>query len=128
MGLLASVALSASDVHDMKIKKIKEEREGVSKEKLETTKEPFAIIKQQEEIKVMVIPDIVKESKATFTVNALMEEKAFINGNWHVEGDVIQGYTLGYVGTKGVVLRKDNEVKKVFLQKRSKSTLNIILN
>jgi len=127
ISLFSCLVLNAGNVYDMKIDKIKKEREGINKEVLKNTKEPFAVVKITEKKKEMIVPDIVVEEEKTFSLNAIMNKRAYINGNWQKEGDVIEGYTLKYVGNKGVVLRKDNEIKKVFLQGRAKKKLNIII-
>jgi len=107
----------------MKIKKIREERPSVSLKKLETTKEPFAIIKKKENKKVIVVPDeVIAES--TFMLDGIMNKTAYINGDWYKIGDVIDGYTIGYIGKKGVVLRKDNDIKKVFVHKQIKNKID----
>ena len=123
IALLTSLALNASEVHDIKIKKIREERPSVSLKKLETTKEPFAIIQRKENKKVIVVPDeAVAES--TFTIDGIMNKTAYINGKWYKIGDIIDGYTIGYIGNKGVVLRRENDIKKVFVHKQIKNKID----
>jgi len=128
ISLFSCLALNASNVHDIKIEKIKKEREGITKTTLLETKEPFALVKITEEKKVMVVPDTIIEDEKVFVLNAIINKKAYLNGAWHKEGDSIEGFTLKHVGVKGIVLRQGNEIKKVFLHGRAANKLNIILN
>ena len=47
-----------------------------------------------------------------------MNGKAYINESWKSIDETVMGYTLKFVGKKGVVLRSGNNIKKLFLHKK----------
>ncbi len=104
--------LSVEQIENM-ISKIHLKREGVKLETLEATKEPFVRIKEEDNISRIVIPD--KREEAELTLHAIVNGKAYVNDEWKAIDDTIMGYTLKYVGKRGVVLRKGNNIKKLFL-------------
>jgi cephalosporin-C deacetylase-like acetyl esterase len=104
--------LSVKQIENM-ISKIHLKREGVKLETLEATKEPFVRLKEENNVSKIVIPE--KREEAELTLHAIVNGKAYINDTWKAIDDTIMGYTLKYVGKRGVVLRKDNTIKKLFL-------------
>ncbi len=107
---------------DLSIKKIEEmvekihlKREGVALETLNNTKDPFVHLKKENNTTVMEVPE-GKEDVA-LSLHAIMAGKAYINDSWEKSGDKILGYTVEYIGKKGVVLRNGNSIKKLFLGK-----------
>jgi len=104
--------LSVEQIENM-INKIHLKREGVKLETLEATKEPFVRIQEENNVSKIVIPE--KREEAELTLHAVVNGKAYINDEWKAIDDTIMGYTLKYVGKRGVVLRKDNKIKKLFL-------------
>jgi hypothetical protein len=106
--------LSVDQIRDMVIK-IHEKREGISLSTLETTKEPFVRLQEENNMTVFVIPEKAEETK--LTLHAILNGKAYINNTWKGIDDTIGGFTLKYIGKKGVVLRNNNQIKKLFLHK-----------
>ena len=104
--------LSVKQIQEM-VSKIHEKREGIKLETLETTQEPFIRVEEENNTTTFVIP--VAEETAKLSLHAIMNGKAYINDSWKGVDDTIMGYTLKYVGKRGVVLRNDNNVKKLFL-------------
>ncbi len=104
--------LSVEQIENM-INKIHLKREGVKLETLEATKEPFVRIKEENNVSTIVIPE--KREEAELTLHAIVNGKAYINDEWKAIDDTIMGYTLKYLGKRGVILRKDNNIKKLFL-------------
>lgn len=104
--------LSVKQIEEM-VSKIHEKREGIKLETLEATQEPFIRLKEENNITTVVIPAVGETVK--LSLHAIMNGKAFINESWKVVDDTIMGYTLKYVGKRGVVLRNGNNVKKLFL-------------
>ena len=113
--------LSVQMIENM-IQKIHLKREGISLDKLEQTKEPFVRIKQEENTTVVIAPS-PKEEDVRLSLHAIMGGKAFINDGWKKVDDVILGYTVKYIGKKGVVLRNRNTIKKLFLGKPKKKII-----
>ena len=107
--------LSVKQIQEM-VSKIHEKREGIKLETLEATQEPFIRVEEENNITTFVVP--VAEETAKLSLHAIMNGKAYINESWKGVDDTIMGYTLKYVGKRGVVLRNGNNVKKLFLHKK----------
>ena len=107
--------LSVKQIEEM-VSKIHEKREGIKLETLEETKEPFVRLEEENNVTTFVIPEKAEEAK--LSLHAIVNGKAYINEAWKSIDDTIMGYTLKYVGKKGVVLRNGNNVKKLFLHQK----------
>ncbi len=114
--------LSVEQIQQM-VSKIHEKREGVKLETLETTKEPFVRLEEDNNITTFVIP--VKAEEAKLSLHAIVNGKAYINDAWKSVDDTIMGYTLKYVGKRGVVLRNGNHIKKLFLHEKRDSFITL---
>ncbi len=114
--------LSVKQIQEM-VLKIHEKREGVKLETLEATKEPFVRRAQENNVTTFVIP--VQEDVVKLTLHAILNGKAYINDSWEGIDDTIMGYTLKYVGKKGVVLRNANNIKKLFLHKKRDDLIKV---
>ncbi len=107
--------LSVKQIQEM-VSMIHEKREGIKLETLEETKEPFVRLEEENNITTFVIPEQAEEAK--LVLHAIVNGKAYINESWQGVDDTIMGYTLKYVGKRGVVLRNGNNVKKLFLHQK----------
>jgi len=110
--VLLNADLSVEQIQKM-VMKIHEKREGVKLVTLESTKDPF--IRLVEENNVTTFSNIESKKEAKLVLHAIVNGKAYINDSWSSVDDTIMGYTLKYIGTRGVVLRNGNHVKKLFL-------------
>jgi hypothetical protein len=106
--------LSVKQIEQM-VEKIHLKREGIGLDKLENTPEPFIRIKQENNTTVLEVPK--QEENVKLMLHAIMEGKAYINDGWKKVDDQIFGYTVKYIGKKGVVLRNGNTIKKLFIGK-----------
>jgi hypothetical protein len=105
------------------VAQIHEQREGIQLETLQETKEPFVRLEETEdEVATFVIPE---KSDAKLTLHAIVNGKAYINDGWVGVEEKVMGYTLKYVGKRGVVLRNGNNIKKLFLTKDENSFIQI---
>jgi len=120
---LLSADLSVKQIEEM-VKKIHLKREGISLETLENTKEPFVRVKNENNVTVIEVPT-KKEEDVKLNLHAIMGGKAYINDGWKKTGDNILGYTVEYIGKKGVVLRNGNTIKKLFLGKAKENFIKI---
>ena len=116
--------LSLAEIQKM-VTKIHEKREGVNLETLEDTKEPFVRLEEDENnVSTFVIPektqDAVKDD-VRLVLHAIVNGKAYINSEWVKIEENILGYVLKHIGKRGVVLRNENRIKKLFLKKQEKS-------
>ena len=114
--------LSAEQIEDM-VKKIHEKRVGADLNTLEMTKEPFIRVKKEDNVTTVVLPAEVMEEKVS--LHAIMSGKAYINDGWKDVNDTVMGYTLKYVGKRGVVLRNGNHIKKLFLHEEKDNFITI---
>ncbi|MCF6244727.1 MAG: hypothetical protein L3J43_06790 [Sulfurovum sp.] len=114
--------LSMDQIRGM-VQKIHDRREGISLDKLRETREPFVRLEEENNTTKFVIPVDNKESK--LSLNAIINKMAYINGEWKGIDDEISGFTLKYVGKKGVVLRNDNQIKKLFLDIKRENFITI---
>jgi len=109
-------------IRDM-VQKIHDKREGINLETLSQTREPFVRLQEENNVTTFVIP-VEKENTKLF-LNAILNKAAYINGEWKGIDDNISGYTVKYIGKKGVVLRNDNQIKKLFLHKERENFITI---
>jgi len=114
--------LSVDQIRDM-VTKIHEKREGIKLETLENTKEPFVRMAEENNVTTFVIP--VKAEETKLSLHAILNGKVYINNKWIRIGDNIGGFTLKYIGQKGVVLRSENQIKKLFLHKKRENFITI---
>ena len=125
VGLLTSniyADLSMDQIRTM-VKKIHDKREGISIDTLAKTQEPFVRLERTENnVTAYVMP--VTENEV-LSLNAIVNKSAYINDQWRSIDDNIGGFILKYVGEKGVVLRNDNQIKKLFLHERRDSFIQI---
>jgi len=114
--------LSMDQIRDM-VQKIHDKREGIGIEKLKETKEPFVRLQEENNVTTFVIP--MEKENTKLSLNAILNKKAYINGEWKGLDDNVSGYAIKYIGKKGVVLRNDNQIKKLFLHKKRENFITI---
>ena len=124
MTIIANADLSVKQIEEM-VHKIHKEREGVKLETLEDTKEPFVRLQEENNISTFVIPTVKTTEEAKLVLHAIVNGKAYINDSWLKKDDKIFGYTLKYIGNKGVVLRNENHIKKLFLRKQENDFIKL---
>ena len=113
--------LSVEQIQKMVVS-IHEKREGVKLETLDTTVSPFVRLEAESNGTTFTAP--IKEEEK-LALHAIVNGKAFINDAWSNVGDTIMGYTLKYVGKRGVVLRDGNHIKKLFLHEKRDSFIKL---
>jgi len=115
--------LSVDQIKNMVVQ-IHEKREGIDLSTLKRTKEPF-VVRQEEEQETVYIPPAVVKVETKMSLHAIMNGKAYINDSWKSVNDKIFGYTLKYVGKRGVVLESGNQIKKLFLHEKRDNFIKI---
>ncbi len=109
---------------DMMIDKIKKPRDGILLEALSQTPDPF---KQQIVLgEGNTTETIISKKDKDFSLNAIMNGKAFIDGEWRIKDDVVSDYTVVFIGKKGVVLVRERNIVKLFLEKKEHKNFIII--
>ena len=119
--VLVNADLSVEQIQKM-VMQIHEKREGVKLVTLETTKDPFIRISEEDNVTALIIPE---KEEAKLVLHAIVNGKAYINDSWSSLGDTIMGYTVKYIGQRGVVLRNGNHVKKLFLHEKRDSFIKL---
>ncbi len=119
---LAVADLSVKQIETM-VQKIHLKREGIALKTLEQTKEPFIRIKKEENKPVVVELPSQMEEDVKLSLHAIMGGKAYINDGWKKVGDVVMGYTVKYIGKRGVVLQNGTTIKKLFVGKPKEQLL-----
>jgi len=122
VSVFAYADLSVEQIREM-VTKIHEKREGIDLKTLENTKEPFVRLQKENNVTTFVIP--VQAAETKLSLHAILNGKAYINEEWKKVNDSVGGYTLNYVGKKGVVLRNENQIKKLFLHKKRENFIMI---
>ena len=123
LSIMAFADLSVKQIQKM-VNKIHEKREGVELKTLEDTKEPFVRLQEENNVTTFVIPAKI-DTKVKLTLHAIVNGKAFINNSWSSVDDNILGYTLKFIGKRGVVLRNNNHIKKLFLHKERNNFITL---
>jgi len=113
--------ISVNQIRDM-VTKIHKQRAGISLETLESTKEPFIHIEKESNVR---LPVLSKKVETNMVLHSILNGKAYINNGWKSLGSIIDGYTLKYIGEKGVVLRNKNKIKKLFLRKNRENFITV---
>ena len=124
MTISMNADLSVKQIEEM-VHKIHKQREGIKLETLEDTKEPFVRLQEENNVSTFVIPTVKVTEEAKLVLHAIVNGKAFINESWMNVNDNILGYQLKYIGNKGVVLRNENHIKKLFLRKQENDFIKL---
>ena len=120
--VLLNADLSVEQIQKM-VLKIHEKREGVELATLENTKDPFIRFHEEDNATVFYVAE--KKEEAKLVLHAIVNGKAYINDSWKSLDDKIMGYTLKYIGKRGVVLRNGNHIKKLFLHQNRDNFITI---
>ncbi|SFV51937.1 hypothetical protein MNB_SV-3-906 [hydrothermal vent metagenome] len=104
--------------------KIHEKREGIVLTELDTTPEPFVRLEEENNVTTFVIP-VTNINEAKLELHAIVNGKAYINDSWMDIDQSILGYKLKFIGKRGVVLRNENHIKKLFLKKQKNSFIQL---
>jgi len=113
--------LSVEQIEEM-VLRIHEKREGVRLKTLESTKNPFIRLNEEDNTTIF---STSSEEDAKLDLNAIVNGKAFINDAWRSVDDVVLGYTLKYIGQGGVVLRSGNHIRKLYLNEKKHNFITI---
>ena len=122
--ILFAGSLSSEEITNM-ITKIKEERVGISLAKLEMTENPFIIHKQKKVVQNVekTVEEVKKEVE--YTLHAILNHAAFINGKWYKQGDKLGLYRVVYIGKKSVDLTSEFAKKTLHMKKRKNKLMNL---
>ena len=103
------------DIKKMVIE-IQKPRKGATVDKLSDVADPFIKVEKDLNITKESLPE---KKEVDIKLGGIMNSRAYINDAWRKEGDRVSGYTLKYIGTKGIVLVEGKDIRKVFLHKKN---------
>ncbi len=112
LGVTTLSAEATIQVIDDMVVKIQQPREGVMAGELESISNPFIILSKKDDNSTKIVATIAKEEQ--FVLRGIVNDRVFINNRWYKAGDKISGYTLEYIGLRGIVLADDKHIKKIF--------------
>ena len=112
--VLVNADLSVEQIQKM-VLQIHEKREGVQLATLENTKDPFIQVNEENNVTTFTVPE---NEEAKLVLHAIVNGEAYINDSWSSPNETVMGYTVKYIGPRGVVLRNGNHVKKLFLHEK----------
>ena len=114
---------------DEQIEAIKPPRKGIDLKKISHLKDPFIYLKAKKRTKrtsyrrsrysKSTSTKVRTYSSSKFSLEAILNKSALINGKWYKEGEKIYGYKLEKVNLKTVLLTKGK--KQLLLSTVSKS-------
>lgn len=120
--VFSTADISLKQIEDM-VTKIHQKREGVKLETLDNIVEPF--VRVAENNTTIILEPVTKKKEEKLVLHAIVNGKAYINDSWSVLDDQIMGYTLKFIGQRGVVLRNGNHIKKLYLRKTRDSFITL---
>ena len=123
--LLCAGSLSPDEITNM-VKNIKKERAGIALTILEKTENPFIIHKKKKTVE-NVKKEATKEvhQEVVYTLHAILNHAAFIDGKWYKKGDKLGTYRIGYIGKQSVTLSSKFAKKTLQLKKRKNKFINL---
>jgi hypothetical protein len=123
--LLSAGSLSSDEITNM-ISKIKEERVGISLEKLESTSNPFIINKKKKVVKKIEKGEPVEvRQEVDYKLHAILNHAAFINSKWYKKGDKLGLYHIVYIGKRSVDLTSESDKKTLHIKKRNNKFIKL---
>jgi len=117
--LISCVCLDADDIDDI-VNKIKKDRvSSINKKELLSVKSPLVKM-------VKIDKNSTKDSnktesaivlrKESFSLDAIMNNSALINGKWYKKGDKIYSYVIKDIMDDSVYLKDGNKTKIIFFK------------
>ena len=124
IGCVATLAFSSAAIQtiDKMVAQIKEPRKGIALKELSSTPDPFVAMSKDVNVTEIIVPKVKRKD---LVLGGIVNHQAYIDGAWRKEGDVMSGYTLKYVGTRGVVLMDGEHIKRLFLHKKTEGLITM---
>jgi len=123
--LLSAASLSHDEISNM-ILKIKEERVGILITKLESTENPFIIVKKEKKVESIEKKSVENvRQEVDYKLHAILNHAAFINGKWYKKGNKLGLYHVVYIGKTSVDLKSDFDKKTLSIKKRNNKFIKL---
>ena len=104
--------------YDKIFEKIAETRVGISNQEIDKIKSPFIVIYKNPKDK-----NATKKPKITYTLDAIFDKKAKINGKWIKIYKKIGTYKLVKIKRDSVILKNTNKIKELYIRKKDESKI-----
>ena len=122
VALIISLSLSANELQwvDEQIQAIKPPRSGISKSKVNSIKDPFIFLKKEKKVKEgktarnttnntkkvvsATSKNSISKKVTSFSLDAIINKSALINGKWYKINTKVGKYTLSSVDKTSVIL------------------------
>ena len=106
--------------YKMMFSKIGEKRIGAPADKIESVRPPFVRLTKEEAKKIVVKKDGTKVAvKLGYELQAIVNNRAKINGRWYQTGEQIDDFTLASIESGGVFLQNNEFKKRLTLRKKN---------
>ncbi len=122
---ISAISLSHQEITQM-VESIKVERAGVDLNILDNTPNPFAIekkvVKEKPKRKKIKVKKnkVIKKPEKIYELTAILNHRAFINGEWYKVNSDIGIYTIKSIGERTVILKGIRGEKILKIKKREK--------
>ncbi len=103
----------------MMVHKIRDKRKGIDMSQLEYTENPFVSV-QKDDNQTTTVVFKPKKVEIKLSVDAVINQKARINGKWMEVGDTIADYNVSHIASGVVTLYRadNNSTKQIFIFKK----------
>ena len=122
---ISAISLSHQEITQM-VESIKVERAGLGLNILDNTPNPFAIekkvVKEKPKRKKIKVKKnkVIKKPEKIYELTAILNHRAFINGEWYKLNSKIGIYTIKSIGERTVILKGIRGEKILKIKKREK--------
>ena len=114
LGGMLQAELSIQNIEKM-VEDIKAKRTSKMEENAAVVS-PFVLVRHERNDSVRTFePATVKKTK--FTLGAIVNDTAFIDGKWHRQGDELEGFKIETIASDRVVLKQDDREVILFFKK-----------
>ncbi len=115
--LLFGQNISVEDIK-MMVQKIRDKRVGIDMSQLQYTENPFVSVVKGGDTNSTKMVFKPKRIEIQLSLDAIMNQRAKINGEWKKIGDMVSDYNITYINDRKVILSRDNNhTKEIFIYK-----------
>jgi len=115
--LLSGTNVSVEDIK-MMVQKIRDKRVGIDMSQLQYTENPFVSVVKGGDKNTTKMVFKPKRIEIQLSLDAIMNQRAKINGEWKKLGDMVSDYNITYIDDRKVILSRDNNhTKEIFIFK-----------
>ena len=106
--------------YDDLFKQIGEKRVGASNKRIDSIKNPFILVYKKN---ISLDGNTTLKSRIIYTLNAIFNNKAKINGKWYKLNSNVNDYKLVKISSKSVIIKNEHSKKELFIRKSDVSQI-----